>query len=117
MVELLLDNILNIGDDEFYRAARYKLPLAVMLINSNDRNAFSVLEKSTRQSDIVQQLSSDMLIVFLSHTEYDKALLFVEKIEKELDFTYTISEFSGSEFDFIHDLFIENVQKHEKLAN
>ncbi len=111
----MLDNILNIGDDEFYRAARYNLPLAVMLINTNDKKAFNVLEKNTRQSDIVQQLSSDMLIVFLSHTKFDAAMVFVNKIKKEFDFTYTIREFKGSEFDFIHDLFIENVPKHEQL--
>jgi len=107
-MELMIENVLNIGEDEFYRATRYKLPLCIILVNSNDSKAFDILDDNTRQIDIVQQLSSDLLIVFLSHTDCQKSLDFIEKIRNKLNFTYTMQEFKGSEFKFIKKLFIEN---------
>lgn len=112
-MELLIDNVLNIGADEFYRSNRYKVPLSVMLINTSDNDAFNLLDRITRQTDIVQQLTSELLVVFLSHTDYDNALLFIYNLGKELDFTYTISQFQGQEFEFIQNLFVQNSLKCE----
>ena len=110
-MELMIDNVLNIGEDEFYRAARYKLPLSVILVNSSDSKAFDILEENTRQIDIVQQLSSDLLIVFLSHTDHNNSLTFIEKLQEKLEFTYTNSEFKGSDLKCIRRLFSENKDK------
>jgi len=110
-VDLIKQNILDIGSDEFYRASRYKVPLLVILVNTNDKNAFNVLDKCTRQTDIVQQLSSELLVVYLSHTGSKDADAFINKIKKELDFTYTFSEYINDEFEFIHKLLVENSQK------
>ncbi|PHQ65751.1 MAG: hypothetical protein COB99_02215 [Sulfurimonas sp.] len=110
-MELMVDNVLNIGQDEFYRAARYKLPLSVILINSNNSKAFDILEENTRQIDIVQQLSSDLLIVFLSHTDHNNCMTFIDKLKEKLEFTYTGNEFKGSDLKFIRKLFSENRDK------
>jgi len=110
-MELLIENALNIGSDEFYRSSRYGLPLAVMLLNSEDRGAFNILEESVRQTDVIQQLSSDTIIIFLSHTELNEADHCIEKLKEKLDFTYTIRNFKGSEARFLKALFLENNDK------
>ena len=110
-MELMVDNVLIIGEDEFYRANRYKLPLTVLLVNSCNTKAFDILEENTRQIDIVQQLSSDLLIVFLSHTDHTKSLKFLEKIKDKFDFTYTCKEFIELELDFVRKLFLDNSSK------
>lgn len=107
-MELLIENALNIGADEFYRALRYKLSLVVMLINSDDKNAFNILEKSVRKSDIIQQLNSDTIIVFLSHTNIQESTQFIENLKQKLNFTYTSAEFKSSEFKFLETLFLDN---------
>ncbi|EDZ62874.1 hypothetical protein SMGD1_2096 [Sulfurimonas gotlandica GD1] len=110
-MELMIENVLNIGEDEFYRASRYKLPLSAILINSDDNKAFDILENNTRQIDIVQQLSSDLLIVFLAHTDHSNSLIFLDKIKNKFDFTYTSSEFIGSQLEFVRKLFLDNRDK------
>jgi len=107
-MELMIDNVLNIASDEFYRASRYKMLLSVILINSSDSKAFNVLYKNIRQSDIVQQLSSDMIVVILTHTDYNNALLFIKNVEQAFDFTYTLGEFKEDAFQFIRKLFLDN---------
>ncbi|QOY55247.1 hypothetical protein HUE87_03140 [Candidatus Sulfurimonas marisnigri] len=109
-MELLIENVLNIGVEEFYRTSRYKVSLIVLLVNSKDKNAFNILDNATRQTDIVQQLSSELIVVFLSHTEYEKSLLFIEKVKKKFDFTYNMSEFKESEVEFIENLFLRNIE-------
>ena len=110
-MELSIENALNIGSDEFYRASRYSLPLVVMLVNSDDKGAFNILEDSIRQTDIVQQLTSDSIIVFSSHTNYEKAGQFIEKIRDKFSFTYTAHEYNGAESKFLKGLFLENMDK------
>lgn len=112
-MDLLIENVLIIGSDEFYRATRYRVPLFVILINTNDRDAFNILEKYTRQTDIVQQLNSDLLVLLLAHTDYDEALFFMNKIKDKFNFTYTSKEFINSELLFIETLFRENAKKIE----
>ena len=114
-MDVLLENILNIGDDEFYRSARYKSPLVVLLINSTDKSACNMFKKNTRQTDIVEQLTSNLTVVFLSHTDKEHSIAFLDKVKEQLDFTYTMSEYEGSEFDFIHDLYVNNIEKHDKV--
>ena len=110
-MELMIENVLNIGEDEFYRASRYKLPLCVILVNSNDNEAFDILDDNTRQVDIVQQISHDLLIVFLSHTDLNQARIFIKKMNKKLNFTYTEGEFKSPELKFIKKLFLDNEEK------
>lgn len=110
-MELLIDTVLNIGADEFYRASRYTLPLVVMLVNSENKNMFDVLENNVRQTDIVQQLSAETAVVFLSHTNYEQSLNFLNKIKNQFNFTYTLGEYKGSEYKFIENLALENEQK------
>ena len=107
-MELMIENVLQIGADEFYRASRYSLALSVIIVNSDDNNAFNIFEENTRQTDIVQQLSSESLVIFLPHTGYDAATLFFKTIENKLVFTHTIGEFKDSELEFITNLFIKN---------
>ncbi len=116
-MEMLIENALNIGSDEFYRASRYRLSLAVMLINTKNKNAFNVLESIIRQSDVLQQIDSETIIVFLSHTTKDESTLFIEKIKDKFNFSYTVSEYNGainkeSEFKFLEALFLKNGDKH-----
>ena len=115
-MELLIGNALNIGTDEFYRAIRYKLSLAVMLINTSDNNAFNILEDNIRQSDIIQQLDSNTIIVFLSHTDLQKSTLFIDKIKDKFSFTYTIAEFKDSEVKFLETLFLDNSKNKETFV-
>ena len=104
------ETVLDIGHDEFYRAARYQIPLSVVLINSDDKDIFDLIEKSLRKTDMIQQLTSDLIVVFLSHTTYENAHAFVDKVQKEIDFTYIVDEFKGSKDGFIEKLFTSNKQ-------
>ena len=101
-MEVLLDNILNIGDDEFYRASRYESPLVAILVNSKDNSAYD---------------TQNLTIIFLTHTDYQHSVAFLDKVKEQLDFTYTMSEFDGSEFDFIHDLYVNNIEKHKEVCS
>lgn len=107
-VDLIIQTILDIGIDEFYRSSRYKVPLVVVLINSNDKNAFKILEKHTRRTDIVQQLSAELLVVYLSHTTEDDASHFINKFKEKFDFTYTLDEYTNNEYEFINKLLVQN---------
>lgn len=110
-MELLIENALIIGSNEFYRAVRYNVPLVVMLVNSDDRNAFSILEQNIRQTDIIQQLDTDTIVVFLSHTTMNEANKFIEKMQKLFQFTTTYKEFEDFEQKFLAELFRENEKK------
>lgn len=114
-MDLLAQIILDVGSDEFYRATRYKTNLVVVLVNSDDKHAFDILERVTRQTDIVQQLNSALLVVYLPHTTEDEAIHFVDKIHNELDFTYTLNEYNGNDFEFIYKLLVENSKKASDL--
>jgi len=116
-MDFLIESVLIIGADEFYRTSRYKIPLFVILINTDDKNAFNILEKCTRRTDIIQQLNSDLLVVFLTHTNHDSALLFVDKIRDKFDFTYTGNEFTNSDSEFVKTLFVENSKKIQNDFN
>jgi len=107
-MELIVENILNIGSDEFYRSSRYGLPLVVILVNTTDSVAFDKFDENTRQTDIVQQLTSDLLVVFLSHTNYEDSILFLEKMKDKLEFTYTSKQFIGVKEEFISSVFLAN---------
>ena len=110
-MELLIDIVLNIGDDEFYRTSRYKVPLVVMLINSKDKDIFDIIDENIRRTDIVQQLSSNLVVVFLTHTNYKASLVYLEKMKKKVEFTYTLAEFRESQEEFINKLFFDNEDK------
>ena len=114
-MELLIDNALNIGSDEFYRSSRYALPLVVMLVNSEDKKAFNILEENIRKTDIIQQLDSETVIVFLSHTSFNEANHFIQKMEEKFSFSYTSKEYKGSETKFLKTLFLENSDKSMML--
>ena len=110
-MEMQIESALNIGADEFYRSSRYNLPLVVVLINSDDSMAFNILESSVRQTDILQQLTSDTTVVFLSHTNFRESEKFIQKIKDRFDFTYSVSEFKDSQNTFLKSLFLENEEK------
>lgn len=117
-MELLIQNVLDLGADEFYRTNRYDLPLTVILINSENATAFNVLYDTTRRTDIVQQLTSDLIVIFLTHTDIENSKLFIKKIESEFDFTYTMNEFtsSDSQVEFLQRLFLDNLSKSNDLS-
>ena len=100
-----MEVVSNVGEDEFYRTNRYIVPLVVFLINSNDKNICDIIEKNIRLTDIVQQLSPELIVVFLSHTAYNNGYLFIDKIKRKIDFTYTLAEFKESKSKFIEKLF------------
>jgi len=110
-MEFGVDTVLNIGSDEFYRAARYQTALVVILINSKDKDLFNIIEKNLRPTDIIQQLNSELIVLFLSHTGYDDATLFINKIKESKDFSYTVSEYKGFRVEFVEKLFSENEKK------
>jgi len=110
-MELLIENVINVGADEFYRASRYKIPLSVVFINTKNKKAFNILEKNIRQIDIVQQLSSQTIVLFLLHTDTHSAELVIRKLKDIFTFTYTMREFNSSEHTFIEALALENMQK------
>ncbi len=110
-MELLIDTVLNIGEDEFYRVNRYETYLAVVLINSTDKRLFKIIEKNIRQTDIVQQLDTALIVLFLTHTNYEASFDCIRKIRKIMNFTYTIEEYKESSAIFVKKLFIENKRR------
>ncbi len=112
-MELLREIVSNVGSDEFYRASRYNTPLTVILINSDDKNMFDIIENNIRRTDIVQQLNSELIVVFLAHTNYHDAFLFIDKMKDKIDFTYYASEYKEPESEFIRNLFLDNIKRNE----
>jgi hypothetical protein len=110
-MELFVQNALDVGSDEFYRANRYKLPLSVILINTQDKKGFDILEATLRKTDILQQIGLETIVVFLPHTNQKDAFLFIEKIKNKFAFTYTLAEYKEHEEEFIEKLFEENEKK------
>ena len=108
-LELLVENVLNIGDDEFYRASRYSHPLTVVLLNCDDKKAFEYIEKHIRQTDIIQQLSSDLLLLLLPHTNHENSILLLDKLKEKIDFTYISREFKEPKEKFIEQIFLDNL--------
>lgn len=113
-MDFAVEVILDIGSDEFYRADRYHTPICVLLINSKDKGIFDILEKSLRQTDMIQQLTSELIVVFLTHSKYDDAMLYINKIQSSTNLTYTIGEYSESKVDFVENLFMQNNKKIEE---
>jgi len=113
-MELLIENVLYIGNDEFYRTERYKLPLTVILINTENKHAFDILNTNTRQTDIIQQLGSNLIVVFLTHTSFENSKKFMQKIENMFTLTYTAAEYKHSSADFVKELFSQNSHKSDK---
>lgn len=109
-MELMMEVVSNVGEEEFYRTERYNIPLVVVLINSNDKDIFDIIEKNIRPTDIVQQLDSDLIVVFLSHTDHNNGYLFIDKVKRKVDFTYTLSEYKEARSKFIEKLFLDNMK-------
>ena len=112
-MELLMEVVSNVGTDEFYRASRYNTPLTVILMNSDKKKLFDIIEENIRRTDIVQQLNSELIVVFLTHTNYHDAFLFIDKLKDKIDFTYHVSEFEEPESAFIENLFLDNIKRNE----
>lgn len=112
-MDFAVDIVLDLGDDEFYRANRYHIPMCVLLVNSQNKDVFNIFEKSLRQTDMIQQLTAELIVVFLTHATYDDATLYLNKIDDSLNFTCTVGEYSDSKVDFIKNLFIQNNKKIE----
>ncbi|MCF6310734.1 MAG: hypothetical protein L3J19_09765 [Sulfurimonas sp.] len=110
-MDLLIDTVVNLGEDEFYRASRYNTHLAIILVNSKDKNIFDVIDETIRQTDLVQQLTSELIVIFLTHTDHEASFLCIDKIKKMADFTYTLAEYKGSRVELIDKLFLENEKK------
>lgn len=110
-MELLIENALNIGSNEFYRAIRYDISLVVMLINTEDRQAFEILESNIRQTDIIQQLDPCIIILFLTHTSVNEANAFLKNMHGKFDFTHTMAKFEDYEHKFLTELFAANESK------
>lgn len=108
MTEFSKDIVLDIGSDEFYRVERYQTKLVVMLINSEDKNIFDELDAMLRQVDMIQQLMPEMIVIFLPHISLEDGELFINKINKNFKFTYTLKEYQSPRLTFIDELFQEN---------
>jgi hypothetical protein len=106
-----VDVIVDIGSEEFYRAVRYQTPLSVILLNSKDKDIFSLIEKNTRPTDIIQQISSALIVIFLPHTSKEHACTFMKNIEEFAKFTCVVGEYKGFKTEFVQNLFIENEKK------
>jgi hypothetical protein len=107
-MESSVQTVLDIGSDEFYRAMRYQIPLSVLLINSTNKSIFDTLENSIRATDIIQQISSELFVVFLTHTDLKNANAFMENLKEEVEFSATVDEYKGFKDEFILNLFLKN---------
>jgi len=105
-----IETVLDIGNEEFYRAARYQIPLSVLLINSRDKNIFDILEELLRPTDIIQQITHELIVVFLTHTNIENANTFVNNIKEHVNFSATVDEYKGFKVEFIENLFTDNQQ-------
>lgn len=110
-MELLISTVLHLGEDEFYRVNRYETHLSVALINSTDKKLFEAIDKNIRQTDLLQQLDSALLVVFLTHTNYKASFQCIKKIKKVINFTYTMAEYKESSTEFVQKLFLDNSKK------
>ena len=74
--EAEVSTILQIGDDELYRATRYKVPLSFVLLKTKE--SFDDIIAHTRRSDITQQITTDIMCVYLTHTDHSEAASFLK---------------------------------------
>jgi len=109
-----IETVLDIGNEEFYRAARYQIPLSVLLINSRDKNIFDILEELLRPTDIIQQITHELIVVFLTHTNIENANTFVDNIKEHVNFSATVDEYKGFRVEFIQNLFKNNKKMLEE---
>lgn len=112
-MEYAIETVLDIGSEEFYRAARYQIPLSVLLINSDDKNIFNRLEKSLRPTDIIQNITHELIVVFLTHTNLENAIKFANNIKEHIPFSVTVDEYKGFRVKFIETLFANNQKQLE----
>lgn len=69
---------------EFYRFKRYKAPIALALIITDNRDFFTIAENKIRKTDLIQQIDKHLFAIIYSHTDAEGAGFAVENILSDL---------------------------------
>ena len=79
MTEDIINVVMDIGDDIYYSSKRYKVDTTTIIIKS--KFLFTYFDDYSRQIDVVQQLTSDLLVVILPHTNKEQAVKYIDKMK------------------------------------
>jgi len=69
---------------EFYRFKRYKVPISLALIITDDQDFFSIAENKIRKTDLVQQIDKNLFAIIYGHTDAEGAGFAVDNIVNEI---------------------------------
>ncbi len=92
--QTVLEDLLSL---EFYRFKRYKVPIALALIQTNNKDLFSTSEKNIRKTDLMQQIDTDLYAIIYTHTSSKGGQISLDHIFEELpgdtsDLTFVIED-------------------------
>lgn len=65
---------------EFYRFKRYRIPITLVLVETDDRMFYEVVESKIRKTDLFQQIDKNLYAIIYSHTDAVGASMAVDNI-------------------------------------
>ncbi len=80
MFDMNMQSVEELLSLEFYRFKRYKVPIALALVVTNNRDFFAIAEKKIRKTDLVQQIDKNLFAIIYSHTDAEGAGFAVDNI-------------------------------------
>ena len=69
---------------EFYRFKRYRIPITLVLVETEDRSFYEVVESKVRKTDIFQQIDKNLYAIIYSHTDAVGSSMAVDNILETL---------------------------------
>lgn len=54
---------------EFYRFKRYKIPITLVLVETDHKDFFEMAEATIRKTDLIQQIDKHLYAILYSHTD------------------------------------------------
>lgn len=69
---------------EFYRFKRYKVPIALALIKTDNRDFFSIADNKIRKTDLVQQIDKNLYAIIYGHTDAEGARFAVDNLLEDM---------------------------------
>ena len=72
---------------EFYRFKRYKVPIALALIITDNQDFFAAAENKIRKTDLIQQIDKNLYAIIYGHTDANGAGFAIDNILADIKVT------------------------------
>ena len=87
---------------EFYRFKRYKVPISLALIISENRDFFTIADNKIRKTDLVQQIDKNLYAIIYGHTDAKGAGFAIDNLLDEIKEGRELIKFAVGEANY-HD--------------